>query len=94
MTGFTDPDSPEYQPPLEDYWDKPRTITARHLATALIDVDLTRVESRETMYLDLAAAIIAAITETAHDWRDHSSSPHTHDENDPQVIHWDIEHAD
>ena len=50
---------------LEDYWDKPRTITARQLATALMDVDLTRVESRETMYLDLAAAIIAAIPETA-----------------------------
>ena len=76
---------------LEDYWDKPRTITPRQLATALMDVDLTRVESRETMYLDLAAAIIAAIPETAeHNWRDHSSAPHHHDESNPEVIHWDF----
>jgi hypothetical protein len=56
--------------PLEDYWDKPRTITARQLAEALHewlftsggDYFLLRFEGDQHAG---AAAIIAAIPETA-----------------------------
>jgi hypothetical protein len=56
--------------PLEDYWDKPRTITVRQLAAALAVVDgFHDPEYWQTHegQLKWAAAIIAAIPETAED---------------------------
>jgi hypothetical protein len=53
--------------PLEDFWDKPRTITARQLATALRQVDEFEVGGNDPSdyYRLWAGAIIAAIPETA-----------------------------
>ena len=52
---------------LEDYWDKPRTITARQLAQAIHETLIACVYEPTGVdpHFDQAAAIIAAIPETA-----------------------------
>lgn len=61
----TPPYSAETQP-MEDFWDRPRVVTARQSAAALheqLDVDLPNHDMREDYWLELAVAALGEPTE-------------------------------